>query len=654
MMRNRLFNQLAATAAILLWAGAARAAFDAGLIDVSFGSSDAAYSGKAVVGSQGDQWNTPEGQEGTAVALTDVKGAKTDVRLTFDADRTYDAKEQSPFAGGSYENLMRHYLVATQPRKVALAGLTPKAGYYLYLYNASDGGGDGRTTTFTVGERSKSATFTKDKSEFAADVNYVRLPVVADADGKVTISYGSERGEGNLNAMQIVPAKAAGAVAGDTPSKTTVRPKGPSVAKTGPAKTSRSDRTDVAANNPSSRKTPKARSSAAKRPITGAAGEWPYWLGPNRDGKSLDTGLLKQWPDDGPALLWQADGIGVGFASVAVAGGKIYITGDKDGKLLLTTFDMDGQQLWQVPCGKSRGGPDGSRSSPVIDHGNIYILDGNGLLGCYDQATGKKKWAKESREWHGGPGGWGYAESPLVLGKLVIFKPGGKTCIVALDKTTGETVWESSGFEAGPEYGSCIPVTFEGQEMIVTGTGRGIFAVDAQSGKLLWSNDFSAGNTANCPTPAYADGYVFWANGYGQGGICLKLKKEDDKIVADVAWKTHDMVCHHGGYVIHEGYIYGNHEGGWTCLELASGQKKWHERAVGKGSLCFADNMLFLFSENSGQAGLATCSPDGLQLKGKVKVKGDGPSWAHPVVVGGRLYLRYDTHLYCFDVKNPG
>ena len=114
------------------------------------------------------------------------------------------------------------------------------------------------------------------------------------------------------------------------------------------------------------------------------------------------------------------------------------------------------------------------------------------------------------------------------------------------------------------------------------------------------------------------------------------------------------LFLQHGGYVIHEGYIYGNHEGGWTCLELASGQKKWHERAVGKGSLCFADNMLFLFSENSGQAGLATCSPDGLQLKGKVKVKGDGPSWAHPVVVGGRLYLRYDTHLYCFDVKNPG
>ena len=189
--------------------------------------------------------------------------------------------------------------------------------------------------------------------------------------------------------------------------------------------------------------------------------------------------------------------------------------------------------------------------------------------------------------------------------------------------------------------------------MIVTGTKQGIVAVDADNGKLLWLNDWSAGNTANCPTPAYADGYVFWANGYGKGGICLKLRKEGDKVVADKAWTTRDMVCHHGGYVIQDGYIYGNNGNGWACLELKTGKKKWSEKAVGKGSLCFADGMLYLFSEDGGKAALATCSPEGLQIKGNVKVAGNGPSWAHPVVVGGRLYLRYDTHLYCFDVKQP-
>ena len=390
-------------------------------------------------------------------------------------------------------------------------------------------------------------------------------------------------------------------------------------------------------------------------PLAAAADlEWPAWRGPNHDGKSPDTGLLKQWPSDGPKLLWKVDGIGVGFSSVAVADGKVFITGDKDSKLEIRAFDLEGKPLWEADHGKGRGGPDGSRASAVIDNGNLYLLGGNGLIGCYDVKDGQKKWSREAKEFGGGPGGWGYAESVLIYKNMAIFKPGGKNCIVALDKANGETIWQSSGFNAGPEYGSCLPVTFQGQEMIVTGTNRGIFAVDAASGKLLWSNDWSAGNTANCPTPAYADGYVFWANGYGKGGICLKLKMEDGKVTADVAWTTKEMVCHHGGYVIHEAYIYGNHGGEWNCLDLKTGKKQWSEKAVGKGSLCFADGMLYLFSESGGQAGLAACSPEGLQLKGKVKVKGNGPSWAHPVVVGGRLYLRYDTNLYCFDVKGAG
>lgn len=385
-----------------------------------------------------------------------------------------------------------------------------------------------------------------------------------------------------------------------------------------------------------------------------ADADWPNWLGPNRDGKSPDTGLLKQWPDDGPKLLWKAEGIGAGFSSVAVVGGQVFITGDKDKKLMIFAFDRDGKPLWNAEHGRGRGGPDGSRASPVIDNGNLYLLGGNGLIGCYDAKNGQKKWSHEAKDFGGSSGGWGYTESVLIYKNMAIFKPGGKNCIVALDKTNGETIWKSSGFDAGPEYSSCIPVTFQGQTMIVTGTKRGIFAVNADNGDLLWSNDWSAGNTANCPTPAYDDGHVFWANGYGKGGVCLKLKKEGDKVAADVAWTTKEMVCHHGGYIIHNGCIYGNHSGGWTCLDLKTGEKKWNEKGVGKGSLCFADGMLYLFSEKAGQAGLATCSPEGLELKGKVQVQGSGPSWAHPVVIGGRLYLRYDSNLYCFDVKGSG
>jgi outer membrane protein assembly factor BamB len=401
------------------------------------------------------------------------------------------------------------------------------------------------------------------------------------------------------------------------------------------------------------RKWIEGHSGAAEEPGSPATGEapaeWPGWLGPAHDGKSPDTGLLKQWPDGGPRLLWKTDVLGGGFSSVAVSGGTVYATGDSGDELTLYAFDLDGKQKW-----KSSAGPDGtrdhagSRSTPTVDGGRVYLLSGAGRLASFDARSGKLKWTRDAQEFGGSPGHWGYAESVLILGRLAIFKPGGAKCIVALDKATGRDVWSSRGFAAGPEYGSCLPVPEDQPTMVVTGTNGGIVAVDARKGSLLWSNPFAARNTANCPTPAYGDGYVFWANGYGKGGICLQLTSSGG---ARQAWTTREMDCHHGGYVIDNGYIYGNHGSGWVCLDLKTGHKQWQERGVGKGSLCWADGMLYLFSENEGQAALATCSPRGLEIKGRVQVQGSGPSWAHPVVIGGRLYLRYDTNLYCFDVK---
>ncbi len=318
---------------------------------------------------------------------------------------------------------------------------------------------------------------------------------------------------------------------------------------------------------------------------------------------------------------------------------------------MIFAYDLDGQLKWKAAAAPAckRDYP-GSRATPTIDGQSIYLLSGDGVIGCYDAQNGQRRWSREAKEFGGECGGWGYAESVLISGEMAIFKPGGGNCIVALNKQSGEPVWKSQGFSAGPEYSSCIAVTHQGIPMIVTGTREGIVAVKPDSGELLWRNGFAANNVANVPTPAYSDGYVFWANGYGKGGICLKL---DGQGQASEAYKTSDMECHHGGFIIEDGYVYGNDGNGWTCLELSSGEKKWSERAVGKGSLCWADGMLYLFGEENGQAALATCSPNGLEIKGKVKVDGDGPSWAHPVVIGGRLYLRYDTTLYCFDVKQP-
>ena len=394
---------------------------------------------------------------------------------------------------------------------------------------------------------------------------------------------------------------------------------------------------------------PRVGPSTPQVPTTSHA-DWPGWRGPNRDGKSPDHGLLKKWPSGGPRLLWQANGIGRGYSSVAVVGDRVYTSGDVGNMLTISAFDMDGNRVWQVPHDSAwtKSYP-GSRSTPMIDNGKLYIVSGNGLGGCYDANRGTKHWTAHFSQMGGRTPGWGYAESVLILDNMAIVTPGGQNCIVALDKNTGRPVWSSRGFSAGAQYSSCYAFIHDGVPIVTTGTHGGIVGVDARNGNVLWSNRFSEGNTANCPTPVYSDGYVFWANGYSKGGICLQLSGRGAS--AREAWRTRDMVCHHGGYIIHEGYIYGNNGGGWACLELATGRKMWEERGVGKGSLCYADGMLYMFSENGGVAGLGTCSPNGMEMRGTFSVRGSEKSWAHPVVIGRRLYLRFADNLYCFDVK---
>ncbi len=392
--------------------------------------------------------------------------------------------------------------------------------------------------------------------------------------------------------------------------------------------------------------------TGCSRATPALAADWPGWRGPNRDGKSPDTGLLKQWPAEGPELLWKADGIGIGFSSPAVSGGMVYTSGDVGADLVIFAFDLDGNPKWQTKHDAAwTGDKEGSRATPVIDEGNLYILSANGVVGCYDAGAAAPKWSRKMSEFGGRVPNWGYAESVLIHEGLAVVTPGGANCMVALDKNTGETVWQSQGFDGGAQYSSCYAFTYQGLPMIVNGTNAGIVCVRARDGKVLWTNPFSAGNTANCPTPVFSDGYVFWANGYRQGGICLKLTVNGDEASAQEAWRTPEMDCHHGGYIVHEGYIYGNHGDAWVCLDLKTGEKKWQERGVGKGSLCFADGMLYLFGERRGATGLATCSPEGMEMAGTFNVEGEGTSWAHPVVINGRLYLRYHTNLYCFDVS---
>jgi outer membrane protein assembly factor BamB len=382
------------------------------------------------------------------------------------------------------------------------------------------------------------------------------------------------------------------------------------------------------------------------------AADWPGWQGPNRDGKSTETGLLKSWPAGGPELLWKVTDIGKGFSTVAAVKDVVYATGDVGDNLTIFAFDMKGQPKWKVVQGPAvKVDRPGSRSNPVIDDGKFYLIGAEGLVTCHDVADGKPVWKRELKEMGGASGRWGYSESVLILDKMAVVTPGGKNALVALDKATGKDIWRSDA-QANAHYSSAVVLKEKDSTIIVQGSGSGIFAVDAKDGKKVWSNGFCTGNTANCPDPAYADGYLFWANGYGKGGICFKVDYKDGKWTFTEAWQTKDMVCHHGGYVIEKGYIYGNHNAGWSCLDLKTGEAKWKDqKGVGKGSVCFADGMLYLFGEAGGQAGLAAASPEAFKMSGEFKVAGAGPSWAHPVVADGKLFLRYDTNLYCFNVK---
>ena len=382
------------------------------------------------------------------------------------------------------------------------------------------------------------------------------------------------------------------------------------------------------------------------------AANWPGFLGPNRDGHSPDKGLLKQWPKDGPPLVWKVNNIGPGWSSMSVADGCVYTTGNSGGMQMLICLDLKGKEKWRVEQGPKapNGGYPGARSTPTIDGKLLYVTGGGGLVTCHSTADGKVVWKRDMKSEMGGRvGGWKYAESVLILGKLAIVTPGGSNAIVALDKATGKDVWKSDA-SGTAGYSSCIPITEGGSTIICNGSQSGLMFVDARTGKLLYHNKFAAPNTANVPTPAYSDGYLFWSVGYGKGSICFKVACTAGKWSFEEAWKSRDLNCHPGNYVVADGMVFGKGRGGLACVDLKTGKTKWKER-VGAGQVAWADGMLYVVSDSGGRIALVDPTATDARTKGKFSVAGRGSSWSHPVVIDGRLYLRYDTNLYCYNIK---
>jgi len=390
--------------------------------------------------------------------------------------------------------------------------------------------------------------------------------------------------------------------------------------------------------------------------LGGATGEWPQWRGPDRDGLSPETGLLKQWPDGGPKLLWTAQGIGEGFSTVAVAGGLIYTAGNVGGDARLTALDLTGKTQWQVKVGPAhKVDHPGTRSTPTVDGALLYYQNPDGTLSCLEAKSGKQVWALNILETFGGRNiTWALAESPLVDGEQVIVCPGGpEAAMVALDKKTGKTVWVCKGAGDKPGYASPIVVDYQGLRQYVTMTSQAAIGVNAKTGDLLWRFEHKTSYDANIPDAVYHDGCVFICSGYGSGGELLKLTVEGGKCSVAKAWETKALDNHHGGVVLVNGFLYGStHRGKWVCLDFKTGDVKYTADGVGKGSITYADGMLYTYSER-GAVGLVKAAPDGHAVVSQFRVPagGRGPNWPHPVVCGGRLYLRHGDLLFAYDIK---
>jgi len=391
---------------------------------------------------------------------------------------------------------------------------------------------------------------------------------------------------------------------------------------------------------------------AAQAPST----DWPQWRGPERNGASRETGLLREWPQSGPAVVWSASQLGAGYGSVAVAGSRVFVQGMKNRQSVVTSLDRAaGKAAWSVALGSAQENDRGSgpRSTPTVDGDRVYVLTENGDLVCLLVADGKVVWRRNIlREFNGRNINWLVSESPLIDGDRIIVSPGGRNAgMVALDKMTGTTVWVSKELSDEAGYASSVVADVQGVRTILTLTGNAGIGVRATDGKVMWRYGNVANNTANITTPIYSNGKVFFTSAYGTGGALLGLRATGQDVSAQEIYFTRNMQNHHGGVVLVDGYLYGFNNSILTCLEFETGKVMWRDRSVGKGSVAYADGRLYVLSEDN-VVGLVEASPTGYRETGRFSIADQGwPSWAHPAISGGRLYLRNQNVLASYELR---
>lgn len=407
------------------------------------------------------------------------------------------------------------------------------------------------------------------------------------------------------------------------------------------------------------------------------ASDWPQWRGPNRDGISLETGLLKTWPKDGPKLLWTFEECGAGYSSYSVVGDTLYTLGGVDEgngnrELVLAIDTSTGKERWRQQIGTyfKSGWGGGPRSTPTVDGDQLYALGGNGDLACLSCADGKKIWSKNLvKDFDGGIPYWGYSESPLIDGDKLVVTPGGsKGAMVALNKKTGDVIWRSADFTDGAQYVSMVVSEVGGVQQYVTATAGGVYGIRAKDGKKLWSEKAAVNGTATIPTPIVYKNHAFMTSNYGAGCALIKLTPNGDGIKSAKVYGNNSISNHHGGVIRVGENIFGHTDSGpdagkWVCLEFTKtgsedGPEPVSNFKFNKGSATYAEGSLYLFGESKGEVAKVTPSTGIWKEEGRFTIPKSDPTrskaggvWSHPVIANGKLFLRDQNYLFCYDIK---
>lgn len=395
--------------------------------------------------------------------------------------------------------------------------------------------------------------------------------------------------------------------------------------------------------------------------------EIAQWRGPMRSGVYPEYHLLKSWPETGPLPLWEAADLGAGYGSPTVTDDGIYITGRRDSSELLTVLTHDGELRWQVQYGKSGHWPYAdARCTPTVFGHDIYLISGQGDVVCVDMRSGDVKWRVPSyKKFEGIAGHWGIAENPLLVDDCVIYTPGGfKTTVVALNRFTGETVWQSRSLSDSTAFVSPILIRSGLNRIIVTVTQHYIVGFQAETGQLLWAEKYSEIDPPdfhamaprnNCNTPLFDGDRLYVTSGYDHVGVQLRLLRNGTRVKR--VWTDSTLDCHHGQVVKVGDFIYGcnwldNRHGRWCCIDWHTGVPRYEQHWKGKGSIIAADGMLYCYEEKNGHMALVKATPEGFKIQGTMKiVKGKGPHWAQPVIHRGVLFVRHGEWIGAYDLR---